>query len=334
MKLTTLEISRARVTNTANNRLLHSVLLACALVGLPGCGSKEKAPGQSIAKVNGYEITVHQLNEELQSLGAQKGVSKKQVLESLVDRQLVLGEVAKEKIDRDPLVMQAVERAKAQIYAQAYLQKITRSNAKPSKTEIDSFYEKNPDLFADRKQYDLKELIIETKNLSPELNSFMDTAKSIDEVATWLTSQNITFARDQVSRTTPDLPADLIKSLNAMEKGQLFIVKEGARSLLIALEDVKNVGVTVEVAAPQIEQYLINKKIKDAGTAEIARLRATAKIEYLNAEIVKDPKENTSAAPELTASSEANSSADAAGAIKPETKPDDATINRGVSGLK
>ncbi|MFZ6750059.1 EpsD family peptidyl-prolyl cis-trans isomerase [Undibacterium sp. Ren11W] len=331
-------MSAALATATPGKRLLCSSLIAIAVIGLSACGSKEKAPGQAIAKVNGDEITVHQLNEELQRLGGQQGVTNKQVLEALVDRQLILGEALKEKTDRDPAVMQAVERAKAQIYVQAYLQKKIGNNAKPTKADVDSFFEKNPDLFTQRKQYDLKELVIETKNFSPELSAMMDSAKSLDEVAVWLESKNIQFTRAQISRTSTDLPAEMIKSLKAMQKGQLFTIKEGGRSLLVSLHEIKDAAVTAAVATPQIEQFLISKKNKEASEAELARLRATGKIEYLNAEIInKGQPENAAPASAAQAVPQTVAPAAAAstvGEAKPDNKPDDAIINRGVAGLK
>ena len=42
------------------------------------------------------------------------------------------------------------------------------------------------------------------------------------------------------------------------------------------------------VWAPQIEQFLVAKRNKDAADAELARLRAVAKIEYLNKDLVPD----------------------------------------------
>ena len=78
--------------------------------------------------------------------------------------------------------------------------------------------------------------------------------------------------------------------LLAMPKGQLFIVKEGERSLLIAIAEVREAPVTLEVAAPQIEQFLVNRRNKESAAAELARLRAGAKIEYLNKSMAMDAK--------------------------------------------
>ena len=123
--------------------MLRVILVAVAVAGLAACGNKDKQAGQSLVRVNGQDITVLQLNDELQRANVQadkQEAASKQLLESLIDRQLILGEAMRDKIDRSPQVVQAIERAKAQIIAQAYLQGITSKVAKPSKAEIDDYY--------------------------------------------------------------------------------------------------------------------------------------------------------------------------------------------------
>ena len=52
-------------------RLLCAAFVLLAATGLSACGDKEKKPGQALASVNGKEITVLQLNEEMQRAGVQ-----------------------------------------------------------------------------------------------------------------------------------------------------------------------------------------------------------------------------------------------------------------------
>ena len=266
--------------------LLCGVLMVVAAVGLTACGSKEKKAGQSLVRVDGEEITVFLLNEELQRANVPAGqqeAASKQLLESLIDRQLIIAEAVRTKIDRTPNVMGAIERAKAQIIAQAYLQSVTAKIAKPSKAEIDDYFHKNPELFSQRKQFDMKSLLIASKDLSDELKLLMDSAKSLEEVAAWLSSHSVQYAQGKGSRSTPDLPPEMATKLQSMPQGQLFIVNEGDKTMLVALVSIKGSPVTAMEAAPQIEQYLINKKTKDVADTEIAHLRSLAKIEYLNA---------------------------------------------------
>lgn len=269
-------------------RARYGILALAVVVGLAACGGKdqEKKAGQALVKVNGEEITTLQLNDELSRANVQPGqqeAAAKQLLESLIDRQLILVEAARNKMDRTPDVMKAIERAKAQIIAQTYVQSITSKLAKPSKVEIDDYFQKHPEFFSQRKQFDMKQLVISSNDFSDNFKRALDSAKSLDEVAAWLEKNGVRYARGQLSRSSTDMPPEMSAKLLAMPKTQLFIVREGGNSLINAIVDIRDAPITAKDAAPQIEKYLINKKIKEAMDAEIAHLRSTAKIDYLGA---------------------------------------------------
>jgi len=280
------QIARVSSSKSAtHSRLLCAGLVVLAVAGLSACGDKEKKPGQALASVNGEEITVLQLNEEMQRANvqaAQQEAASKQLLESLIDRQLLQNEAAKDKTDRDPKVVQAIERAKALIVAQAYMQKRIGTITRPTKQEVEEYFQKNPQFFTERKQFDMRQLVIASADMNDQLKAAMDSAKTLDDVAAWLETNKVKFARTQLSRTSADLAPELSAKLLSMPKGQLFIIREGDRTMLISLADIRDNPVTLSQAAPQIEQFLFNKKNKDAADAELKRLRAAAKIEYLN----------------------------------------------------
>ncbi len=320
--------STSTVQNSVSNkRLICGVLVLAAMVSLSACGNKDKKAGQSLAVVNGEEITVHQLNEEMARAGvqpAQQEAASKQLLEALVDRQLLLSEATKDKTDRDPKVMQAIERAKSQIIAQAYIQKRIASIGKPTKAEIEDYFKKNPQFFAERKQFDMKQLIIATKDFNDTLKVAMDAAKTLDDVSAWMDAHDVKYARGQLSRSSSDLPTEMTSKLLSMPRNQLFLIKEGERTLLLALSDIKDSPVTAAVAGPQIEQFLMNKKSKEAADAELVRLRAAAKIEYLNKTDAKAAGGATKPVASAPVAASAASSASAAAA----------DIQKGLSGLK
>ena len=269
-----------------SRRVLCGALVLVVAASLVACGNKEKKAGQALVKVNGGEITMLQVNDELKRAGvqaAQQEAATKQLLETLVDRQLILEEAARNKIDRTPDVMQAIERAKAQIITQAYLQSVVSKVAKPTKAEIDDYYQKHPEFFAKRKEFDLKQLAIANRNYSDELNAFIDTAKTLDEVAAWMDKHAVAYVRRQVTRSTTDLPQQAVEKLLSLPRGQLFIVGEGDNRVLNIHVATKDSPITATNAAPQIEQFLINKMSKETAEEEVKHLRSLAKIEYLNA---------------------------------------------------
>lgn len=267
-------------------------VVVMAGVALAGCNRDQPAagakPGQALASVNGEEITVLQLNEEMQRAGvpaAQQQVASKQLLQALIDRELLETEAAKEKIDRDPKVMQAIERARSLIIAQAYMQKAVGDTGRPTQSEIEEYYNQHPQFFASRRQFAMNQLVLPASAVTPELRAAADKASSLDEVAALLDTRKVAYGRAQVTRSTADLKPELASKLLAMPRGQLFLVQEGQRAMLIAIDAVRDAPVSLDIAAPQISQYLANRKNKELAQAEIQRLRATARIDYLNKDL-------------------------------------------------
>ena len=291
-----------------------------------------KKSGQSIVSVNGSEITMLQLNDEIKRSNIradQYETAREQLLESLIARQLIVDEAVRNKLDRTPEVMQARERANAQVIAQAYLQGIISKIAKPSKAEIEDYFQKNPELFAQRKQFDLTTVRIATRDISEELKKVIDAAKSMEEVVTWLDKNKIQYFRSLATRSSADLPLQLVSMLREKSKDTIFIINEQEKSILISVNAIKDNSVSETVAAPQIERFLINQKYKEATDAEIARLRTSAKIEYLNAKapesanIEKSENQLSRISPEPL-----NNIDNPSGAISKEV------IEKGISGLK
>jgi len=264
----------------------NMALAGMLVVLVSACSSKaEQKPGQALASVNGEEITVMQLNDELSRSNApatQQEAARKQALEALIDRQLLIGEAAKEKVDRDPRVVQAIERARSVILAQAYMQKRLGTPAKPSAAEVEAYYSQNPQFFAQRKHFDMREIVLPTREVTDELKAVMDKTRSLDEVAAWLDQHKVKYQKAQLSRSGSELPPELSAKLLALAKGQLFIVREGERSMLVTIADIRPAPVELDAARPQIEQYLVAKKGKEAAEEEVKRLRASAKIAYIN----------------------------------------------------
>jgi EpsD family peptidyl-prolyl cis-trans isomerase len=335
-------------------RVLCAALILVAAT-LSACGdkaAKEKKPGQALASVNGEEVTVLQLNEELQRAGvtaAQQDTASKQLLQVLIDRQLLQEAAAKENLDRDPKVMQAIDRAKSLIIAQAYLQKKIGNPVKPTAAEVEDYFNKHPEFFSNRKQFSMSEIVIGANDLTPEVRAAADSAKSLEEVAVWLDAHKVKYGRTQISRSTADVPPQLSAKLLGMPKGQLFVVKEGPRAMFITVNEVKDAPVTLAVAAPQIEQFLVNKKNKEMASAELQRLRTGAKIEYLNKSMMPDAKSAptlpaggapTSAVAGVDAAPVADQNggtpaAPAGAAQAPAAdSTDKAALDRGVAGLK
>lgn len=303
---------------------------------LTACNSepKEKKPGQAIASVNGKEITMLQLNDELRRANIradQYEAASKQLLESLITRQLIIDEAARNKLDRTPEVMQARERANAQIIAQSYLQGILAKIQKPTKTEIEEYYQQHPEIFQQRKQFDLVVVRLAASDFTEEVKKITDAAKSLDEVIVWLDKQKIPYSRSLSSRSTTDLPKEMTKAFQEKEKGTIFIVNEQGGSLLMSIIGISSVPISIAAATPQIERFLLNKKQKEASEAEIARLRAASKVEYLGSNNAENKTEEPKTKTEESTIIDSEAKNDLNLVVEPNM---DSGIERGIMGLK
>lgn len=284
------EQSKSRTTFGRGAAFGALIAMSLAALGLAACSRSEgeNKPGQALVRVNGDEVTVYQLNEELRQAGnseADPATQRKQLVAALVDRQLLVDEARKQKLDRDPNVVEAIERAKSQILAQAYLKTKMADLPKPDKAEVDAYYSAHPEIFAQRKLFEMRQFVVATKDFSNDLKGVMDNAKSLDEVAAWLDAHKIEYAKSQAMRTSPELPQQILAKMQGPEKTELFLLRNDSKTLLMSVTAVKDMPVASDAASPEIAQFLANKHGQEAADAELKRLHSAAKIEYLNPDV-------------------------------------------------
>ena len=263
------------------------LLLPLTAMNLTGCSDRDKNTSKILVRVNGGEITAHQLEAELSRAGAAQDGSgtlapaaRKQALDALIDRQILLGEAERNKVDRDPKVVQTIERYKTQAIVQAYLESEAGTTVKPSKEDVDNYFRSHPELFAHRKLLDISQLSIASQDFSQSLKAVMDAGTSLDQVEAWLTAHKIAYVKNAVSYSSADLPAEVLSKLQNLGKNHLFVLKDGEQNLLCALTDLVDSPIPAAQAATQIERFLLNKKMQEVAATEIARLRPLAKLDY------------------------------------------------------
>ena len=262
------------------------------------------------------------------------------MLQALIDRELLEHAAIQEKLDRDPKVIGAIERARSLIVAQVYMQKRLANVARPDAGRGRSLLQGPSGIL--RQAQAVHPRPARHRGQRPDTRSCAPrrtAPRSLEEVAVWLDAHGVKFGRSQVTRSTADLNPELSKKLLAMSKGQLFSVREGERAMLLSIAEVREAPVPLSVAAPQITQYLATRKHKELAAAELERLRKVAKIEYLNQELAQGaraaPASMTApraAAPARRAAAAAAGAGGAPGAQP--AAPDKAAVERGVSGLK
>lgn len=268
------------------------LVLLLALVGLvTACGKKhgDEKSSQSIVSVDGEEITVHQVNNELQRANiqpAQQEAASRQIVQGLVDHQILLQAAHKEKLDRKPQVMQAIENAKMQILAQAYMQERVASVAKPTSAEIDEYRAQHQDIFTNRKIYVTDEAVFTLEAGSAnKLQEIAKSEKTLKELEGWLKEHQVKYAVKRVAHAAETLPPQLLTQFSKMAVGQMvFIGANGpnAQAMAVSMAEIKEMPISEKDSKPLIEKILTEQKRKQTAEAEMKRLRESAKIRYID----------------------------------------------------
>ena len=304
-------------------------LLIAALVA--GCGdgkqaaeAGDKAPTQVAAKVNGTELTVHQVNYALQripNLGKeQTKPASLRVVRNLVDQEVLVQKALTDKLDRDPAVVQALDAARRQILAEAYMGRKLGTPAEPSEAEVTGYFGSHPELFAKRKVYRLQEISIKApEDKHQAIRAQLTASKSLNDFAAWLKAENLPAKAAQGVKPAEQLPQAILPKLSDMPNGQAMIVNAPDGLLVIVLADSQLQPVTLEQAKPAIARLLQTQARQKAAKAELDALKAAAKIEYVGEFVGADKEEPV---PEAVAPKE-----------KPAPDADAGAISKGMSGL-
>jgi hypothetical protein len=231
-----------------------------------------------------------------------------------------------DKLDRDPAVVQAMDAARRQILAEAYMSRKLGTPAEPSDAEVTDYFNQHAELFSKRKVYRLQEISIKApQDKHDAIRAQLSASKTLNDFAEWLKAENYEVKASQGVKPAEQLPLAMLPQLAKMPDGQAMLVNTPDGLLVVVLADSQAQPVTLEQAKPAIVRKLQVDARQKAAKAELDALKAAAKIEYVG-EFADAGKEE--AAPAAAAEPAAATAADAA----PDADAD--AISKGISGLK
>lgn len=326
-------------------RLAALLPVVAAVALLAGCGDKAKSEGkasQAAARVNGDEITVHQINQVLERQPGlkpeQTDAASRQVLESLIDQQLAVAKAEEQKLDRDPQVVQLLDATRRSILARVYLEKAAAAGAgTPTPEELRKYYDTKPALFSQRKVYALQEFtVLAPADVTGPLMDKLKATKTATDFVETMKNSGVKFTANQVTQAAEGLPMNLLEPLSRVGDGEALYITgaDGFKAVLVVAS--KSQPVAFEQAKPAIEQFLTAERRREFAQKEIKSLRAAAKLEYIGKFAEKAASGAAAAsAPAVAASATpAVVPAPAAASGPASTGLDTDALNKGLSGLK
>lgn len=259
--------------------LLSVAVLAVIVAGLlAGCSPPKPQPHLA-ATVNGEGITVRSF-QRLRDLGPD-GDNPTRLLDALIDRALFAQNATKLKLEERPGVAQALDEARTEVLAQAYLEAMTGADPYDAR-EVERFYSAHPEQFERRRLYRVFELaVVAPPARVAEIRKRAARARGLHEIAEWLKAEQLAFNADGATRSSEHIAPVLLERLSRMKDGAIEVLDVPSGASVVQLIQSEAAPLSREEAAPMIEQLLRARKRAEIAQQEKEHLRSVASIEYL-----------------------------------------------------
>ena len=177
--------------------IVRSAAVTLCLVAMLGCKSqgpgadagKKEQKGQVIAEVNGVVITTEDFKKELEVLPpylkqmAASPEGQKEMLDSMVVRELVMQDAQKQGIDKSPEIAAKMEDMKKRVVVEAYLKKKVEEQVKLSDADLQKFYDQNKDKFKAGEQLRASHILVKTEKEAQDVLTQLKSGAKFEDLA-------------------------------------------------------------------------------------------------------------------------------------------------------
>lgn len=264
---------------------------AAVLCLFAGCGKQEEPPAPApvaagvAARINGEVISFDQVRDIDGAQGADE--VNPVVVDRLVDMTLLAQAARSLGLDKDPEVARRLDASARVILARAYLERATADVASaPSADEVRNYYDKHPELFAQRRIFQLREVSTAWPvSGAEELKRSLQSARGALEVDRQLAAKGLQFSERQLMEPAERLPLSAVKQIAQLAPGRSIVLVDAeaavgrpGRARVLTLVSSRSMPRTMAEASPAIEAFLLNEKRRTAGREHVAELRARAQV--------------------------------------------------------
>ena len=255
--------------------------LAAVALTLGACNGKE--PGEdSVATVDGYEITTAELNHELAQSGAQDmqdPAVRQAALEAIINRKLLASMAQENELDRTPDYILKEQRMRDVLLADAAVESLAPEGSRSKEEEVDAFIATNLSQGSARTVYAIEGL----QFIRPRKSDVWDklaASTSMAEIRGILESADIEAQGGNVAWDSASLPTDVVRRLNMLKEGEPFLIPDGngvfAGVVLGTRSQPLEPRQARMIAEAAVGQQTMRKRVMDW----LEQVRHTAKVQY------------------------------------------------------
>ena len=266
-----------------NNKIAIALLCASTAV-VAGCAKKAPS-GQVAATVNGKEITLQEINTELQAsnipASADKQTVQRALLQRVIERKLLMGAAEEKGLDKTPEYLAQKRRGEELLLIQNYAKQQLSGVPVPTQAQVDKFMTDNPGAFSQRQQLILDQIRFATPPNPQTLTSLKDL-HSMDAVAGELTRLGVRFERSDVGLDSAALPPSMAKQIEGLPPTEPFVIPQPGIMTVSVIKQRKPIPFDATASRPAAVAAWRQLRFTEALTSQLNALKGSAKISYQN----------------------------------------------------
>ncbi len=258
---------------------LGGALAASLLV--TGCHKEPK--GQILAIVNGEEISLQELNAELQGVqipdNADRKLLRKQILQRLIDRKLIVQKARDQGLDKTPEYVAQQRRLEENLLVSLLGQKIAATVPMPDDRDITQYIADNPTQFSGRERLLLDQIQFAPPKDVKQLLTLRD-AHTLDELAAGVQRLGLAFSRGKGVIDTGRLDPQLISVINKLPPGEPFVLPSNGQYVASVIVGRDKTPTPNNIGKLYAAEMVRRKELTAESKAQVTLARKTAEIQY------------------------------------------------------
>jgi peptidyl-prolyl cis-trans isomerase C len=290
------------------------------------CSKKEN--GTTLVTIDNDNITLEEFNKELDKIPTNMKMlvatqtGKKNYLDRLIIKKLLLREAKKEKVDSEKEFQDRLGDIKDQLLIESVLKKKLSADTSITDADMRKYYDTNKENFKRDREINTRHILVKTEGEAKQIQAKLQKGEDFSELAKKYSIDPQAGANGGELGYHPKgtlMPEYEEAALKLTKVGQVSgIVKTKFGFHIIKLEGVKPPAyVSFEEVKDFIKQKMAQEKQAELLEKYISSLKKEAKI-TIKEELLKEDKSGAAAKPEAGAKPETKPEAGA----KPETKPE------------
>ena len=263
-----------------NFKLTLVTTLAAASL-LSAC--QKEATGQVAAVVDGEEITLQEINAELQGArlpeGADKKAASQAILQRIIERRLLAKAAKEDGLDKEQEYLIRSRQVNDALLVQMLSERASRGVQVPNDGAIKTFIAQNTGTFGNRTIFTTDQVQFRMPSDPKVLQAFQPD-HTMDAVISRLNQLGIKFTRRTAEMDSLQFPQQALDQIRAAPQGEPLVFPINGGVMIAAVTGSRLAPIAGDDAKAMAVQGLRNKEVGTLIDQRLKAERAKAKIQY------------------------------------------------------